>query len=108
MDWQTLSRGAKVAAYRQAQALTNYPVNEAATKRVLALEDVQDKGNAFLNLIQKNATALDPTALNIRNGAHTQWSEANNYWGPYINDLTRGAINPGVGDQQGRDASYSG
>jgi hypothetical protein len=99
-NWQSLSRGAKIAAYRQAQALQNYPVNEEATKRVLALENVQDAGNRFLTLTQKNATPQDPTALDIRNGAHTQWSDNANYWGPFIKDVTRGAVNPGVGDQR--------
>jgi hypothetical protein len=100
-NWQSLSRDAKVAAYKAAQALLTRPVNEDASKKEMALSNVLDRGNEFLNLVNKYATPDDPTASALRSLLSQKVTEGKNVLGPSLSYLTGGKWNPvGQGDQR--------
>jgi hypothetical protein len=88
-NWQSLSRDAKIAAYKQAQTLLNYAPNDDASKREFLLSNAIDKSNEFLNLMYKweNANPDDPQGMKIRNVIHQAWSDQANRWGPALDDV---------------------
>jgi hypothetical protein len=88
-NWQSLTRDQKIAAYKQAQALLNYPANDDASKREYLLSNAIDKSNEFLNRMYEyeNAHPEDPQGMKIRNVIHQAWSDQANKWGPALDDV---------------------
>jgi hypothetical protein len=97
-NWQSLSRPAKIAAYKQAQALEDWPVNQAQTDSLAAKENVIDASNNLLGLIDKYKTAGDPAAESIRNLYSAGKSNLMSHLGPAVKAATGGAVDLGDGD----------